>query len=330
MLTCPPELDDTRIARVLAEAWRVVATSVEYRAVGFGSHHWQVGDDAGRRWFVSVDDLTTRRAAPDESLDRAADRLEAALVTARWLGARGLSFVVAPRPDAAGRVTRRIDDRWVAALYPFVAGQSFTWGSIPDDSHLRETVDALVALHAVPIGVNVVARADDLVLRSRADLESVLDCGDARFASGPYSLSMTELVAEHAPRLRDALDDYDAGVRAETEQVRRRCITHGEPHPGNTMRTTTGLVLIDWDTLLVAAAERDLWSLVERHAWVRDSYEQASGVQLRDTALGLYARRWDLEDLTAYVGRFSRPHGDTEDDRASWRELAATVARIGR
>ena len=32
----------------------------------------------------------------------------------------------------------------------------------------------------------------------------------------------------------------------------RMVLTHGEPHPGNTMRTVDGWRLIDWDTALVA------------------------------------------------------------------------------
>jgi thiamine kinase-like enzyme len=36
-------------------------------------------------------------------------------------------------------------------------------------------------------------------------------------------------------------------------------VTHGEPHPANVIRTPGGLKLIDWDTVQLAPAERDLW-----------------------------------------------------------------------
>ena len=36
-------------------------------------------------------------------------------------------------------------------------------------------------------------------------------------------------------------------------------ITHGEPHPGNILRSRGRLLLIDWDTAGVALPERDLW-----------------------------------------------------------------------
>ena len=55
---------------------------------------------------------------------------------------------------------------------------------------------------------------------------------------------------------------YDAlvagdGRRTDAEVV----LTHGEPHPGNTMRTEDGWRLIDWDTARIAPPERDLWSI---------------------------------------------------------------------
>jgi thiamine kinase-like enzyme len=37
-------------------------------------------------------------------------------------------------------------------------------------------------------------------------------------------------------------------------------ITHGEPHPGNLLRTRAGLRLIDWDMTALARPERDLWT----------------------------------------------------------------------
>jgi spectinomycin phosphotransferase len=42
---------------VLAEGWRIDAAALRYAPVGGGSYHWVVRDGAGRRWFVTADDL---------------------------------------------------------------------------------------------------------------------------------------------------------------------------------------------------------------------------------------------------------------------------------
>jgi len=57
------------------------------------------------------------------------------------------------------------------------------------------------------------------------------------------------------------LDRYDVLANAARRRPERAVLTHGEPHPGNTMLTAGGWRLIDWDTVLIAPPERDLWDL---------------------------------------------------------------------
>jgi spectinomycin phosphotransferase len=51
----PPDgIDDRRLSRVLAEQWGLAPARLVYLPVGFGDHHWELTDSAGRRWFVTV------------------------------------------------------------------------------------------------------------------------------------------------------------------------------------------------------------------------------------------------------------------------------------
>ena len=123
MLTRPADLPDPKVNEALRAGWGLEPIDVEYSAVGFGSHHWQVGDDAGGRWFLSVDDVVARRRAVDETPDTAYERLRAALLTARASRDSGAAFVVAPVRTTDGDVVHRIGNRYAAALYPFVDGR---------------------------------------------------------------------------------------------------------------------------------------------------------------------------------------------------------------
>jgi hypothetical protein len=53
---------------VLAQGWGLPVTALEYRPAGWGSHHWDVRDAAGARWFVTVDELEKKRIARSEPL----------------------------------------------------------------------------------------------------------------------------------------------------------------------------------------------------------------------------------------------------------------------
>ena len=105
-------------------------------------------------------------------------------------------------------------------------------------------------------------------------------------------------------------------------------LTHGETHPGNTMLTAEGWVLVDWDTALVAPPERDLWSLDPGDGSVLRGYADATGVTPSQALLELYRIRWDLADLAVGVSRFRRHHPGSPDDDKSWDDLCSLVVRL--
>ena len=129
------------------------------------------------------------------------------------------------------------------------------------------------------------------------------------------------MAANHSA-LQRALRRYDELVAG--AQTSRMVLTHGEPHPGNTMRTEQGWKLIDWDTVLVAPPERDLWSLEPLHA----EYAKATGVELVPDMLELYRVRWLLADIAVDVARFGRPHITGPDEDQSWILLQENVASL--
>jgi len=60
------------------------------------------------------------------------------------------------------------------------------------------------------------------------------------------------------------------------------------------------LALIDWDTVALAPAERDLWLLADQpHALA--NYTELTGVTPRRAGLGLYRLARTLTDLAAFV-----------------------------
>src|SRR5450432_4132880 len=119
MLTRPPGLSDDALARSLAVGWGVETASRRYRTVGFGSHHWEVVDRDGARWFVTVDELDLKRQSLREPDGEALQRLRAALRTARDLHDAGYAFVVAPVLAVDGEPLSTIDGGFAVALYPF-------------------------------------------------------------------------------------------------------------------------------------------------------------------------------------------------------------------
>ena len=87
-------------------------------------------------------------------------------------------------------------------------------------------------------------------------------------------------------------------------------------------------VLIDWDTLLLAPPERDLWMLAdgvtEPEPSVLEFYARATGLRPRTDLIDLYRIRWRLTDLAEFVRRFRELHSGSVEDEAC-RELLRSM-----
>ncbi len=330
MLTPPDGLSQDMLAAALSRHWRLAASSMTYRPVGFGSHHWEVADSAGTRWFVTADELHNKRDSLSESLDSAFWRLRAALAAAVDLRASGLSFVVAPVPAGDGEPLVRAGDEFGVAVYPFVTGQSFGWGEFSGPAHLDAVLDLLIAVHTAPRAARLRAMTDDYAIAHRDELEAGVDSAAPHHGSepGPFARAVASLLAANRAPIRRLLARYDDLAAQARGQPGRAVLTHGEPHPGNTMLTPDGWRLIDWDTVLVAPPERDLWSLDPGDGSVLARYGEATGVRPLSPLLELYRIRWDLADLAVDVSRFRRPHRGTADDEASWQLVRSLVERV--
>jgi len=328
VLSPPAGLRPDLLTDALASGWGVEVASLEYLALGFGSHHWKVTDAGGGRWFATLDDLGTKRLARDEPLDAVFGRLAASLATAVALADVGLPFVVAPIRSQARDPARRLTDRLSLALYPYVDGQNFAWGEF-SSGHRRALLDLVVSIHTAPAAARSQAMTDDLSVTRRDDLEAALEHAwtDAA-ASGPYGSRAAELVNACKGPIRQLLTRYDTLADRVRSHGDGLVLTHGEPHPGNTMLSQQGWLMIDWDTVLVAPQERDLWDLDPGDGSILAAYQRATGTVPRPDALELFRLRWDLTDIALYVGQFRAPHlGDANDDKA-FAGLAATLGRI--
>jgi hypothetical protein len=325
----PDDLPELTLRTALRSSWSLRARTLLYRPVGFGSHHWELLDTSGIRWFVNVDDLRTRRRCAGEPLTAGYARLRASLAAAQALRAAGRDVVAAPLPTRDGEPLIPLTDCFAASVYPFVDGESSDCDSYTPE-HRRAVLDLLIVVHTAPPQVRDQALPDDYAIPFRDAVTAVLTDahGDPRL--GPYARPAAELLASHAAGVQQALARYDALVTAARAEPPAMVLTHGEPHPGNTMRTESGWLLIDWDTALAAPPERDLWDLDPGDGTLHAAYAAATGTRLRPHLLELYRIRWDLTEIASCLARFREPHAKTADDQETWSILTDLVHGLPR
>jgi spectinomycin phosphotransferase len=309
MRTAPHDLTDADVGAAVAARWPIVAKTVSYLPVGFGSHHWLVVEPTGRRWFVTAD-------AVADSEPRLAE-LTAALTTAHALRHRcGLGFVVAPCTGLDGALLA-VSGRYAVAVYPYLEP------STAAAAGSEQTLAMVTALHGTTADVVDLAHLDDLSIRDRSALEAVLVSRDAFLGSGPFAADFAHLVAQYQTPIREALGGHDAVAATIGAELRSWVITHGEPKPNNTMITASGPVLVDWDTVRLAPPARDLWMTGSVH-----EYTALTGREVPAHQLGFYRLRRDLQDLCVSAAWFAAPHRRTSDTELAWQGSLAICHRL--
>lgn len=320
MFTRPPDLPDSVVADALAVGWDLVVDQMEYAPVGFGSHHWRISA-GNRQWFITVDDLDARQRSTGDRRDDTAARLRAALGTARALRADGLDFVVAPQPTRTSDVAHRINDRYLAAVYEHIEGITHIWGPYESHGDRLAVLERLVAVHRSTALAHGIALVEDFTIPSRDQLSVALTDDRSDWGPGPFAERARQLLHRHAAALGIALARYDHLVNKVMQMPERFVVTHGEPHRANTINTTDGVALIDWDTALVAPPERDLWMLMNDDPQIASDYTTRTGVAIDTAAVRLYRLWWDLCEISLSIAEFRAPHVDSEDVRRAWEGL---------
>jgi len=181
VFTRPVDVDDADLVMVLAREWAIDVAALRYLAIGFGSHHWQATTASGN-WFVTVDDLVAKRR-DDETVRTTGDHLLAALATARSLHDAGFEFVVAPTRTRSGQVAYYLGDRYLVAVYPFVRGQAFDYGSYSDASHRDAVLQLIATLHRSPAQCHEWATTETFAIARRGELSS--SAGRSSTTPGP-------------------------------------------------------------------------------------------------------------------------------------------------
>ena len=79
--------------------------------------------------------------------------------------------------------------------------------------------------------------------------------------------------------------------------------------------------MVDWESALLAPAERDLWVLDPGDGSTHAAYTAATGRPVSSARLGWYRLWYDLFEIAGYIDLFRKPHEDTTDAAQSWKNL---------
>jgi len=326
--TPPPEtFSDQDLLAAMTANWNLHVESVRYVPKGTGSYHWTVDAGGHPTYFLTVDDLDTKPWIANQR-GTTFEGLKVAYETARTLRHDlGLSLVVGPIESREGAVVARLSDQYSMAVFPFVEGTAGQWGDQLPDHRRTELLRELARLHQATPGLRVPVGHRSLDLAERHLLTAALDDLDCPWQGGPLAEPARLALASHADSVSGWLAQLDdLAERLKAVHGDGTVVTHGEPHPGNLITTDQGLRLIDWDTVALALAERDLWMLDDGSAGAFAAYEEVTGTRVGRTAISFYRLAWSLSDIASFLAMFRSPHRQTRWLDQKWHHLLRLLA----
>ncbi len=309
---------DGDLLRATSATWNLEVDEFRYVPKGAGSYHW-IAESAGEpKYFITVDDLDTKPWI-GERRDLTFEGLGATYEAAWALEHEaGLASVVAPLRCPTGSIMVRISAQYSIAVFPFVEGQASTWGDPLHDRDRTALVRTLASLHQTTLRSGVPIARRPLDIPERRALRVALSELDRPWEGGPLSESARHALATHAHCVTGWLDRMDGLAKQLMAEGGAKVLTHGEPHPGNLIRTAGGLRLIDWDTVALAFPERDLWMLDDGSGGEFSQYEDLTRRSINNTAISFYRLAWTLSDIASFGEMFRAPHDETKWMRQKW------------
>ncbi|MGH9097461.1 MAG: phosphotransferase [Acidimicrobiales bacterium] len=295
------------IAEALGNYWGLEVRGLEYLPEGGGAYHWvaEAGDE--QRWFVTCDDLDTKPWLGSDRESVFAGLTGAYRSAIELRRSANLAFVVAPIPTLSGETAVAFSPRYSFALFPFVEGQPGEWGEPIDAHHRSGLVTLLAELHqSTWASGDAPRRAMEITGRRR--LEEALVELDQSWDGGPFSEPTRRDLATHAEDVAGWMASFDGLASQLSQSPLGPVVTHGEPHPGNLIRTGDSLALVDWDTVALDRPERDLWMLDDEIGSAWATYRELTGRTVDPDAVRLFRLAWALEDLAAFTSQLRGHH----------------------
>ena len=291
----PLDVDDQAVLHAVEAHWRTGGDAVEHLPLGFGAHHWVLRVGGEPTHVATLDAVGGRHSRVS---------LEDAYRTAVALAGR-LDVVLAPVPTAAGRCTVPVG-RYALSLAPWAPGRT------PDVLDGPATAALLARLHAVgPPPTTPRWRS-----RVPADLPARLSASCATpWTAGPHGEAARAVVRQHLDDVERWTGRYRLLAAAAAD--RPWVVTHGEPHEANQRVHLGRTRLLDWESVALAPAERDLRTLLDR------GYAVPADAAMAE----LFDLEWRLDEVGQYAAWFAAPHVGNASDAIALEGLQHELVR---
>lgn len=298
----PLSENDVQIPSLLLEHWNLRVTGIAFIPMGDSAYSYKIEVHPQSTYYLKIVDQRTAVGR------RTAAHMEFSLPFQRLVAGNQFPGIAAPQPQTTIQGTLyAVHDSWLLALYTFIPGDTLADAYPMSPDLIKQIGQALGALHTVqlpeslcqwPPQDNLTAPFDDDLLADLASLAHI----STRDAF--YLQRLRELIWPRREEIRAFLahsQEYEAKARR-TEVPLVAC--HGDAWGGNMILTPAGqLVLLDWESSVIAPPERDAFLYGADFAAFDAGYHLIHKEPMRWHAnwLAFYGYRIQLRNLAQWL-----------------------------
>lgn len=208
--------------------------------------------------------------------------------------------MVAPLPTTSGayKVT---GSRYVLLVFPMLHGTTLGGVQI-NAAQTQQLAEILAELHTytnqIPVqsdGIN-----EDYSLPFLAELATLLE-------AKKHSASLDEILRQHGRNIENGAEQLQALAASLHSKCLPHVLCHTDVHGGNLLWTDK-LILIDWEGLLLAPAEADLFAFTDgfffgyaKEDFMRTYQSVRNEYTRSEEALQFYRLRRRMQDITEFI-----------------------------
>jgi spectinomycin phosphotransferase len=132
----------------------------------------------------------------------------------------------------------------------------------------------------------------------------------------------------------DAMEKQRADLLEKQDSKRDYVLCHGDPNSSNIIITDNDeLKLVDWDGILLAPRERDLWALKD-HTVAMEAYQtrmESLNVDAKpdEDLMAYYQLEWDIQEIVDFGGRILSDQQADEHNQRDYDELDKHLKGMG-
>jgi Ser/Thr protein kinase RdoA (MazF antagonist) len=300
------DLDKTRVAAFLREAYDLPVTGLEFTPKGEAGYCYLGQTDGGKRFFVKL--FEAHRGEP----------FAFSLQVSRQLHDAGYEHALPPILTTSGEPFTTFEG-YAVAVFPYVEGVSLfedegrPHGDEVSDEEFAGLGSLIGGLHAATARVALNDAPRERFDFHYADLlrAHLADACDTEVVNEPVNDYQRELLALWADGRENLRETYARFVALQEKcraTERPFVITHGDCHLANVLRDDRGQYhLIDWSDALLAPPERDLTFYTgdaDRFAAFLDVYMRAYDPGALDVdVFAFYVYLWSVQEIGSYTHR---------------------------